>query len=171
MTTLSYIIDPGGDSNRPGINLQVFPSGDNPLEIEDQGLEVTRLANNELAPADFDFRYELAFETVISTLNYKRLSAVLHKLQNRVGELGQWEIVLYNLAEPFSEFAPARTRYMVPGTTVITQQDMGNGEFYWEYWVAIQGSLIVTEKRQYGAHQKLTLEFTEGTLLTAGMES
>lgn len=171
MADLSYIIDPAGDASRPGINLQVFPSGETPLDNDGVDLATTRLANNELAAGDFNFRYEFDFDTVLTLQNYGKLEGLIKLLRSRVNSLGQWEVVLYNLAEPFSEISTSRSRYMVPGTTVITQENLGDGMYYWEYWVAIQGALSIRNKKRYGAHYETTLEFTEGTLLTSTMET
>jgi hypothetical protein len=170
MSALSYVIDPGGDYARPGINIQVFPSGQEPLEQESIGAVTSRLSNNELAAGNFDFRYEFSFDCVLSLANYNKLDATIRLLQNRVNSLDQWEIVLYNFAQPFTEVSTERSRYLAPGTSVITQEDLGGGFYFWEYWVAIQGSLSITSKQRKGGCYEVTLEFVEGTLLTSAME-
>jgi hypothetical protein len=170
-TELSFIIDPGGDASRPGLNLQVFPSGEDPLGDDGLAISTTRAANNELVPGDFDFRYTFEFDCVLTVENYGKLEALLRLLKRRVNQLGQWEIVLYNLAQPFSENAQSRSRYIVPGTSLISQEDMGSGWFFFEYWVAIQGNLSITSKRRRGGHYEISLAFEEGTFLSQAMEA
>jgi hypothetical protein len=170
MSALSYIIDPGGAYDRPGINLQVFPDGDNALGAESLGINFQRLANNELAPADYDFRYKFSFDATMDSLKFHKLNGLLNLLQENANNLGQWEVVLYNLAEPFSEIGQSRSRYKVPSTAVITQEDLGDGFYFWQYWVAIQGSLKITKSQKYGGHFKVNLQFSEGTFLGSNLE-
>lgn len=170
MPDLSYVIDPGGDPSRAGINLRVFPSGQTPLEQDGVGTVSERLANNELAPFNLEYRYEFTFEAVVTMADFGKLRATIQLLQERANQLGQWELVIYNFAEPFTEVGPGRTRYLAPGTSVITQEDLGDGQFYWEYFVALQGGLQLLSSRQYGSHMEVSLGFTEGTVLEASLE-
>jgi hypothetical protein len=81
-----------------------------------------------------------------------------------------WEILIYNLAKPYSEVALTRSRYIVPGTPVINQIDVGNSYFRWVYWVAVQGELQINKATQKGVFFECDLSFFESTKLTSDLE-
>lgn len=168
-TDLSLIIDPAGTIERPGINLQVFPSGGAPI---DEGFEgaVGRTASGALLAGGFADITEFSIETVLEAADYRKLNALLTWSQQSKQTLNPFEIVIYNLIEPYNELGAARSRYLVPGTVVLDQIELQTNYFQWTYWVALQGLLYFDSVQQIGACYKCTLSFQEGTKLTSAME-
>lgn len=169
-TDLSLIIDPGGTGDRPGINLRVYPAGEQPLEYAGSSDTLRRTTNRNLAAGGYDDLQNFSFEIVLSTPDFIALNGLLNWSQQQKAKRSDWEIVLYNLAEPYSELALTRNRFKVPGTPLIDQQSIGGNYFNFTYWIAIQGSLQLTSKQQTGDMWRLSLTFEEGTKLTATME-
>lgn len=168
-TDLSLVIDPGGIAGvRDGINLQVFPCGDEPLQWRTKGVAPRRTANSRLVASSWPSFLEFETEFALDATQLARLQALVDFNVNSASQLSTFEVVVYNLVEPFSELAPARTRFKVPGTNVITTESFGSLTRY-TYWVAIQGNIQITY-RQQGTLFLVSLDFTEGTRLTASME-
>jgi hypothetical protein len=170
MADLSLVIDPGGISGiRPGINLQVFPSGDSVADFQPYGTQAERLSNSALSSGGFENLYEFSTSFHLDKTEFNKLFSLLQWNQNERLNGRPWEVIIYNFVQPFTEMASSRSRYKVPGTSVITQTSLGLGLFQWEYWVAIQGS-VVANYVQVGSKYQVSMGFQEGTKLTASME-
>lgn len=168
-TELSLIIDPAGIAGmRDGINLQVFPSGENPLIATDSEISLQRTANNSLLAnstrpvINFDTRF------VLEQPDFNSLKGLYDYNMNASAGLNPFEIVIYNLVEPFSEIATARTRYRVPDTSNI-EEIVGTYATKFTYWVALQG-VFNMDWRQVGRLFEVNFSFKEGTKLTSSME-
>jgi len=168
-TDLSLIIDPGGTTERPGINLQVFPSGDEPILNTFEGA-VQRTASGALLAGGFSDIIEFSIDTVLTASDYRALNALLTWSQQAKKTLQAFEVVIYNLIEPYSELGTARTRYLVPGTAVLDQEELQTGYYRWTYWIALQGLLYFDSVQQVGGCYQCTLSFQEGTKLTQAAE-
>lgn len=168
-TDLSLIIDPGGAVDRPGINLQIFPSGQAPIDESFEGA-VGRTAAGALLAGGFSDITEFSIETVLAASDFRTLNALLTWSQQAKRTLTPFEIVIYNLIQPYDELGATRTRYLVPGTTVIAQTELQTGYYQWTYWVALQGLLYFDSVQQVGNCYQCTLSFQEGTKLTQSME-
>lgn len=167
---LSLIIDPGGiPGGRPGINLRVYPSGEVPIKSEYRQESVGRTANAKLVQGglgdlqDFSCTFHLAGPEFQSLYGLD----IATKTGNR--QRTNSEIVVYNLVQPFTEIVTARTRYKVPGTSLIESVSLGGGYTRFSYWIAIQGTFEWTYK-QKGSLYECEFKFTEGTKLTSTME-
>jgi len=168
---LSFVIDPGGVAGvRPGINLRVFPAGATVADFQSYGTAAERLANSGLSSGGFENLYDFQFTCYLDREDFRKLKGLMLWNQNERLRGRPWEVIVYNFAEPFVETAILRSRFKVPGTNVISEIDLGlNGLKEWEYWVALQGSLLM-EYSQIGSKFEVALAFQEGTLLTADME-
>lgn len=167
---LSLILDPGGiPSVREGINLRVYPSGDSLPEFQPFGTQATRLSNNSLSSGGFDNRYEFSTEVTLDLTDFNKLFSLLQWNQNQRNLNRPWETVVYNLVQPFTEISAQRTRFKVPGTSILEEQPLSFGLKRWTYWVAIQGSLVGTYT-QVGSLYLVGLAFQEGTFLSSSME-
>jgi len=169
-TELSLIIDPGGIAGvRDGINLQVFPSGEIPLKSTDSQISLQRTANNSLLANTT--RPVLNFETqfVLNQVDFNSLKGLYEYNMNASAGLNPFETVIYNLTEPFSEIAIARTRYRVPATGNI-EGIVGTYATKFTYWVALQGVFNINWT-QKGALFEVDFRFEEGTKLTSSMEA
>lgn len=170
MTDLSIIIDPAGIPDiRDGINLQVFPSGDIPLVWERKGIEPRRSANERLIAKSWRTQLNFSTSFLLEAEQYADLQSLVDFNNTSASQLGQFETVIYNLVEPFTELSPTRTRFKVPDTDVISQIAKGEGLFRWTYWVATQGNIQI-ETQQKGCKYAINMIFTEGTRLLAEME-
>lgn len=166
MADLSIIIDPGGSpTGRPGINLQVFPDGPEPLRWPQMGPQATRLANQQLSGGGFNELLEFSWTATLSESSYYQLKALVGWMQLAKSRLENWEVVIYNLAEQFVEVGPARTRLAVPSTPIASQV-LTSGWTQWTYWVALQGNLIISPRRA-GKFYQVEFQFVEGTKLLA----
>lgn len=171
MADLSLVIDPGGVAGvRDGINLQVFPSGSTPLKWQTKGVPVRRTANERLVASSWKTQLDFSTDFFLGAEDYADLQSLIDYNRAAASELGEFEVVVYNLVEPFSEIAEARTRFMVPGTSVISQIAFGGSLYRWTYWVAVQGNIEITTE-QHGSFYQVSMEFTEGTRLTSAMEA
>lgn len=168
-TDLSLIIDPGGTTERPGINLQIFPSGQAPIDESFEG-GASRTASGALLAGGFADITEFSIEIVLEAADYRKLNALLTWSQQSKQTLNPFEIVIYNLIEPYTELGTTRTRYLVPGTTILDQIELSTGYYQWTYWVALQGLLYFDSVQQVGPCYKCVLNFQEGTKLTQAME-
>ena len=169
MADLAYIIDPGGiPGGRPGINLLVKPDGNEPLTWPSLGPDSLRLPNSNLSAGGFNELMEFSWSSTLDAESYAKLRGLNSAILAAKSQLQQWEVVIYNLVEPFYELSQARTRFAVPGTP-IEQTAAGNGWINWKYWIAVQGSLTV-EPRQAGSLYQVNFEFTEGLKLVPSME-
>lgn len=167
-TDLSIIIDPGGIPDiRPGINLQVFPSGSTPLQRDSETLP-TLTANQALAFGGFDDIQQFTFEAYLTATQFNSVQSLdsYNKSAKRSGD--PFEVVIYNLVEPYTETVANRTRFKVPGTDILEETDLGTLTKF-TYWIALQGYLGVNWE-QYGILYKTTFTFLEGTRLTSAME-
>lgn len=163
---LSLIIDPGGISGiREGINLRVYPSGSNPGQFQPVGPDAERLSNSGLSAGGFDYLYEFETTVHLKPDEFQKLRSLLAWNENRRIQNQPWEVVIYNLVEPFSEISQTQTRLKVPDTNILKQVPESFGLTYYEYWVAIQGALRATYTQE-GECWKVELTFKEGTRLT-----
>lgn len=172
MADLSLVIDPGGIAGiRPGINLLIEPSGNHPLESIEDGVNPERLANGNLSLGGFEERLEFECEAYLELGDYYKLKGLLNYMENARATGGPWEIVIYNLCDPFVEESASRSRFIVPSTSVISQELIAaNPDIYrWVYWIAVQGGLSMDSVR-VGDFYKVNLSFIEGTKLTSDME-
>jgi hypothetical protein len=169
-TDLSLVIDPGGSLDRPGINLQVFPSGSSPIDQSFEGA-VGRSGAGALVAGGFADITEFTINTVLTASDYRALNALLTWSQQSKKSLNPFEIVVYNLIEPYSELGATRSRYLVPGTIVLDQTELQTDYYQWTYWVALQGLLYFDSVTQMGACYQCQLSFQEGTKLTQSMET
>jgi hypothetical protein len=170
VSDLSLIIDPGGTGDRPGINLQVFPSGSEPLNSRFNVGEPTYTTNRQIAAKGFDDKQDFTFSVKLELSDYYKLESLVHWSAAQKDARSDWEILIYNLAKPYSEVALTRSRYIVPGTPVINQIDVGNSYFRWVYWVAVQGELQINKATQKGVFFECDLSFYESTKLTSDLE-
>jgi len=167
-TDLSLVLDPGGIPGvRPGINLQVFPASD-PISLE-WGGTVSRLGNSNLSSAGIEERYEFTTKFFLKGLDFYKFRSLLAFNEQAKVNGDPFEIVIYNLYEPYSEISPVRTRFIVPGTSPIEEEPMGS-TIRWTYWVALQGHIQANTALK-GNFQEIEMTFTEGTKLTAAMET
>ncbi len=168
---LSFIIDPGGIPGvREEINLQVFPSSEDIPQFQPYGSEGQRLSNDSLSSGGTKNLYEFQTTVTLEREEFTKLQSLLLWNQNRRQQNLPWEVVIYNLVQPFVEVAPSRSRLIIPETTVIDDEDLGLGLKRWEYWVAIQGSLVGSFQ-QVGTLYIASLAFREGTFLGSDLES
>lgn len=168
---LSIIIDPGGvDGIRPGINVKVYPDGSTPLSYGSTSSGSERVANANLKKGGFNERLEFNWNSTVIESQYKKIMALNSFNIKAKAALEPWEVVLYNLADTYSEISEFRTRYKVPDTTVIQQVDLGMNLYLWEYYVAIQGALSISDIQRKGKLYRLTFNFKEGTKLLKDME-
>lgn len=169
-TDLSLVLDPGGiEGVREGINLRVYPSGDSIGNFQPVGIQAERLANGSLSSGGFGNLYEFSTSFYLTGEDFDKLYSLLAYNQN-ARELGQpWEIVIYNLVRPFTEISSSRTRFMVPGTSVIREVSMGNGLTSFTYWVALQGAMVANWVQQ-GEYFEVAMSFQEGTKLGSEIE-
>jgi hypothetical protein len=164
MADLSIIIDPGGSpSGRPGINLQVFPDGPEPLSWPELGPQANRLANQKLSGGGFNELLEFGWSATVSESTYYQLRHLSGWMLAAKSRLENWEVVIYNLAEQFVEVGPARTRRAVPSTP-ISSTVLATGWTEWRYWVVLQGNLLITPRR-FGSLYTVDFQFIEGTKL------
>ena len=170
MADLSYIIDPGGvPGGRPGINVQVFASGNEPTTWQPLGPDTERLVNANLSAGGFNELMEFSWTSVVNESVYNKLRALSTAIQTAKSASQQWEVVVYNLAEQFNEISnTGRSRFRVP-TTPIEQTSLGSGWIQWKYWVAVQGNLII-QPRRVGSLYEVNFEFQEGLKLVPSME-
>ena len=168
-TDLSIIIDPGGTPPRPGINLQVFPSGAQPLQPVISN-PPSRTSSAALLAGGYADIQEFSFDATLEYQDFMRLKAVLDWQDQSRRDLTPFEVLIYNLTEPFSELTTSRTRFIVPGTSIISQEDYGGGYFNFIYWVALQGVLVLEKSDQKGQCFEVTLSFFEGTKLLSSDE-
>jgi len=169
MADLSIVLDPGGvPGGRPGINLPVYPSGQEPIRWSSLGPDIQRLSNANLSAGGFSELMEFGWTATLEEADYNKLKALIVAIQQTKSQLKQWEVVIYNLTEPFVELGLARSRFRVPGTTIDTI-DMGNGWLQYSYYLALQGSLSITPRR-VGAYYVCDFEFVEGLKLTKEIE-
>lgn len=172
MSDLSIIIDPGGIQGiRPGINIQVFPQ-DTPMDPQNRGTDADRLANSNLTTGGLGTLFDISWTSTLSESLYYPMSGLLNYTKQARVNGEPWEVVIYQLVEPFVEESVNRTRYKVPNTDVISEEviDATTGLKRWVYWIALQGALEVQTQRT-GSCFKCTFNFKEGTLLTASMEA
>lgn len=170
-TRLSYIIDPGGIAGiRPGINLRVFPSGNQPHTAVYTPDVRSRTANSNLVIGEYNDLQD--FETTFSLTgtDFAKMMSLDTYTKRRFNQRLNSEIVVYNLVQPYSEIAATRTRFKVPATDVIESVSLGSGLFRLTYWVAIQGTFQWSYV-QKGSIYECQFKFQEGTQLTASMES
>jgi len=153
---------------RDGINLQVFPSGENPLNSTDSDIAIQRTANNSLLANTT--RPVINFNTkfVLEQPDFNSLKGLYDYNMNASAGLSPFEIVIYNLVEPYSEIATARTRYRVPDTDNI-EEIVGTYATKFTYWVALQGVFNINWE-QKGRLFVVDFRFEEGTKLTSSME-
>lgn len=170
MERLSLVIDPGGTPNRPGLNLRVFPSGDKPLKVTSQEWNVERTANKSIILGSLPAVYDFECQVSLKTHDYSRLRGLVDLLSSEASQYRSPEVVIYNLAEPFTEVSLERTRYRVPGTTNVWNEVLSGGYIRRVYWVALQGVLQLETDGQQGDIWECQLTFTEGTKLTRSME-
>jgi hypothetical protein len=171
MNDLSIVVDPGGiDGVRPGINVVTYPNGDVPVNWSNLSTSTERLANGNLKMGGWDERLELSWSAALNATEYNKIMALMTYNKQAKSMLKPWETVIYILVEPYTEISENRTRYKVPDTTVKTQQDLGLNKYLWEYYVAVQGNLRVSEVKRKGKLYFLNFSFKEGTKLTSDME-
>jgi hypothetical protein len=172
-TDLSFIIDPGGlPGVRPGINLQVFPDGNVPLTLNtSESDSSSRSANGRLLSGGYSEFYSFSFEAMVTAAEYQKLKALYRWSLSRREQSLSFEIVIYQLAEPFTELSATRTRYKVPGTNVISQVALDGSPvvYEWCYWIALQGMLKVTGE-QVGECYRCKFDFVEGSKLLSSQE-
>lgn len=170
MADLSLVLDPGGIAGvRDGINLQVFPSGNTPLSWQVKGVAPRRTANEKLVASSWKTQLDFSTQFHLNAEQYASLQALIDYNNTAASELGQFETVIYNLVEPFAEIAETRSRYIVPGTSVISQTAAGGSLFRWVYWVAVQGNIQITTEQE-GCFYRVDMDFTEGTRLSSALE-
>lgn len=169
-TDLSIIVDPGGIPGvRPGINLQVFPSGETIGDFGPTGTQAERLASGSLSSGGFKKLIEFSTSFYLTGGDFDRFYSLMQFNQN-ARELGQpWETVLYLLNQPFSEIGSQRTRFKVPGTDIIRAVTFGSGLIHFTYWVAVQGALVMNYQQE-GEFFNCAITFQEGTFLSSDME-
>jgi|694.fasta_scaffold119887_3 hypothetical protein len=158
MADLRIILDPGGSEGREGFNIAVYPNGTTPLTVEQSsGLE--RKINGGLIATGFPDRLKYSWTSLVpDPADRRRLQALENWIKEAQMNRAQWEIVIYQLAEPYSEPGPNKTRYQVPGTTDLAQVDGFNGI---TYWIALQGFLTFAKENFY----TYRFTFQEGTKL------
>jgi hypothetical protein len=165
MADLSLIIDPGGIAGvRDGINTQVFPVNfDETREKPVRG----RTANSQLIVSSRGQFRDLTWRSLLSESEHRLVDSVVSFNIARVAQGFTSEVVIYDLFAPFSEQADNRTRFIVPGTSVI-EQVVGTTT-RWSYYVAMQGQLD-TEWTKCGSGYWYDFNFVEGTFLSSSME-
>jgi hypothetical protein len=168
---LSLVIDPAGVPGvRPGINLQVFPSGDSIGDFGPVGTQAERLASGSLSSGGFKQLYEFSTSFYLNGEDFDKLYSLMAFNQN-ARELGRpWEIVIYNLVRPFSEIRASRSRFKVPGTDVIRSVTFGSGLMEFTYWVCVQGSMVMNWQQE-GSFYNCAISFQEGTFLGSELET
>ena len=166
MTDLRMILDPGGSSGRPGFNIVTFPSGQVPLQVSTK-TTLDRVINSALVATGFPTLYEYQWISAATDLETQnKLAGLDWHIKNGQMRRTSWEIVIYNLSEPFTEVGTARKRYRVPGTTNIAEISLGSGLFQFTYWIALQGYLTMVKE----SFHTYRFGFQEGTYLTSAME-
>ncbi len=172
MNDLSIVIDPGGiDGIRPGVNVVTYPNGDVPINWQNISTSAERVANANLKMGGWDERLELSWSAALDYSDYSKIMALMSYNKQAKSMLKPWETVIYLLVEPYTELSDTRTRYKVPSTTVKSQEDLGMGVYLWEYYVAAQGNLKVSEVKRKGKLYFLSFNFKEGTKLTSDEEN
>lgn len=165
MTDLAVLIDP------TGINLPTYPAGEAPISYNASSATPNRTASGVIAAASLGDIQELSWECYINEAEFALAKSLNMKIEEAQRTFNNFEVVIYNLTEPFSEIGAARTRYKIPGTDIITQEDLGGGNYLWTYWIASQGLLTMTNVERMGELYKIKYDFYEGTKLTASMEA
>lgn len=165
---LSIIIDPGGVIGvRDGINIQAFITA--PITLRPDPLSIRRTSNGNLLAKTSTRKYNFTTEFYLDQPEYLALRALYEYSLIQSSNAQPFEIVVYMLAEPFSEIVPERTRYMVPGTSVVNTTDMTNGLFEITYYIAVQGAFNMASERE-GTKYKINFTFDEGFKLTSDLE-
>jgi len=156
---LSLVIDP------TGINLRVFPDGDTPIRLARPDFNNQRSANGTLIVGGQPEYYDFECDFFLQGSDFEQLRGLYSQKWALRSKGLPFETVIYNLAEPFSEIATARSRRIVPGTQVISTQTVGNLTRF-TYWIALQGVWDIEWVLAGDAYQ-VTFNFVEGTKLTA----
>lgn len=169
---LSVVIDPGGiDGVRPGINEITYPDGDTPINWKNIGTKGERIANASLKAGGFDERLVFNWSATVDQNQYDRILALISYNEKAKAALKPWQVVVYNLAQPYTEISESRNRYKVPSTSILEQTDLGNNMYLWKYYIALQGSLYLSNIKRLGKLYNLTFDFVEGIKLTKEMET
>ncbi|CBA17862.1 virion structural protein [Acaryochloris phage A-HIS2] len=167
--TKTIIIDPGGiQSVREGINLRT-----DPFEYQESDLETSlaRTSNAQLVAGGLKEKFVITWKALVNESDFNQLRRLIKFNTTQRSQGRTYETVIYNLFEPFSEVAAARTRFRVPATSNIEEDGpdtLGLTDF--TYWVALQGYLEMTYERR-GSCQLVTFTFNEGTSLTSDLET
>lgn len=165
--TLSLIIDPGGEAGvRDGLNLEVFPES---MTETREKLVQSRTANSALVISSRGALIDLEWVSLLTQEEFDKIDALVDYNVTRASQGFTTELVVYNLFQPYSEIAPTRSRFIVPGTSVITADSLGS-VMRLKYYVAMQGTLETTWERT-GDCFLVSFTFTEGTRLTSSMET
>lgn len=159
MSDLRIILDPGGSEGREGFNITVYPNGTTPLIVE-QSSSLERKINAGLIATSFPDRLKYTWTSIVpNPVDRRKLQALDNWIREAQMTGREWEIVIYQLAEPYSEAGPNKTRYQVPGTDDLDQIEGFDGI---TYWIALQGFLTLTKESFYSYR----FTFQEGTKLT-----
>lgn len=156
-THLSLVIDPAG------INLRVFPIGDKPLAFKLPESNNNRTANGLLIAGGRREYHDFECSFNLDADDFNSLRGLWSRLLERRRKGLPFECVIYNLAEPYSELAPNKTRRRVPGTTDLQVGNLSSN-VPWIYWIAVQG-VFDLEWRLVGDLATVEFAFTEGTFL------
>lgn len=164
MSKLSYLIDPAGDGIIQGANLLVYPDGVAPyVPLEDQ-VSTSRTFNGGIYYGSIYPQLSYSLEATLTADEFNRLYSLINYLKDKAYKGLNGEVVVYNLAQPFSEVGTVRTRKAVPSTP-ITEENLGSAKRF-TYWIAQQGLLSLPSFYRYGNLYKVSLNFLEGSILT-----
>lgn len=157
---LSLVIDP------TGINLRVFPNGDSPIRLARPDFNNQRSANGNLIVGGQSEYYDFECDFFLQDgSEFEQLRGLYSQKWALRSKGLPFETVIYNLAEPFSEIAVSPTRLRVPGTNIISTEEITTSLDLFTYWIALQGVWDI-EYQLVGDGYLVKFNFVEGTKLT-----
>lgn len=162
----SYVVDPGGiPGYKEATNLLVRPTQ---APVYDTVLTYPKTTQGVIYTQGVDSK-TINITTFMNGSDFNKLQALNNYLKGAKNSNKPNEIIVYDLYTPYCEEGSSRSRYKVPSTP-LTEVTLTVPNKRFVYYIAYQGVVKIDSHEIKGLLYKVSLTFTEGTVLLASDE-